>query len=73
MSETTKRTWQGTPPKACDLCGAKLQTAFVDGRTKQGPWRKLCVACHRAHGTGLGVGNGQRYERSHGEWVKTAG
>ncbi len=55
--------WAGEPPHACDVCGTAIAPSrdFVDGRTKYGPWANMCLACHKTHGRGLGVGLGQRY------------
>lgn len=73
-----EKTWLGTPPKACDLCGLRIMHSFVDGRTSDGRWGIMCPSCRVAEGrTKLGPGLGQKYERrSDGEtvrWVKVAG
>ena len=45
------------PP--CDFC--RVEQAYVDGRTKAGPWAYMCLSDWRRHGVGvLGTGNGQR-------------
>lgn len=76
-------TWIGDAPTKCDICKKPITTVFVDGRTSRGPWACMCVACHATHGTGLGTGQGQQYEkqtvRVNGidhdgyEWVKVRG
>lgn len=72
-------TWCGTPEKRCNLCGKPLERVFVDGRVLgRTCWAIFCLECHDKHGVGLGVGLGQRYDRSEDaagrvEWVKTAG
>jgi hypothetical protein len=53
----------------CDLCqrdvrelrGVTIQNLIIDGRTLSG-WAYMCVPCHKKHGLGLGIGNGQMYE-----------
>ena len=56
-----EKRWLGTLPTHCDLCGAKIEKYFVDGKTVMGPWGILCDSCHMSRGCGLGVGRGQRY------------
>lgn len=34
--------------------------AAYDGKTKGGPWAFMCQECFDVHGTGLGLGVGQR-------------
>jgi len=73
------RTWMGTPPRKCELTGVNIVDAFVDGKTRAGPWAIMSPAAHEQHGVGLGQGRGQKYEwkQEHdggrGAWVKTAG
>ena len=65
--------WLGKVDK-CDLCHAPIQKAFIDGKTKSGPWACMCPKCHHEHGVGLGTGRGQKYERSaRNEWPKVEG
>lgn len=69
--------WTGTKPEQCDCCfGIKgsVELAFIDGRTKFGPWAIMCDVCHPEFGTGLGTGHGQRYEKQEdGSFLKVAG
>ena len=45
----------------CDLCsGSVKRPAFVDGKTKLGPWAYMCRIHFTTHGVGLGLGKGQR-------------
>lgn len=54
--------WCGAPPCKCELCGAPLDTAFVDGRLRNGStWAIMCPTCHNNHGAGFGIGKGQQY------------
>lgn len=64
--------WAGDP-ESCDLCGHRLQDHFIDGKTRSGPWGTMCLLCFEVHGTGLGTGQGQLYQRQGADWVKTAG
>jgi hypothetical protein len=69
------RTWMGTTPKKCQLTGANITTAFIDGKTKMGPWAIMSPEAHKVNGCGLGQGRGQRYEWNDAmkAWVKTEG
>lgn len=60
------KTWMGTVPAHCDICGRTLVNSgiFVDGKTKMGPWAMMCAGCHGTHGVGLGSGKGQKYVQS---------
>ena len=54
--------WRGSKVVACEVCDAPIQESFVDGRLRSsGRWCKMCLACHRYFGIGLGIGNGQKY------------
>ena len=53
--------WTGTPPAKCDICQGPINTCFVDGKMRAGPWANMCLSCHKAHGVGLGTGRGQLY------------
>lgn len=57
------KTWCGTTPVSCELCGKKFtkRDVFIDGRTSEGFWAKMCSGCHSASGVGLGIGRGQKY------------
>jgi len=72
-----KRYWMGDAPTQCDLNlhhSHAITTAFVDGKTKMGPWGNMCLTCHRRVGVGLGTGKGQKYEKQDdGKWLKVAG
>lgn len=58
----------------CDICNAKLNDEFVDGRTSSGPWAMMCIPCFLKEGVNLGQGSGQRYtKQANGHWLKTAG
>jgi hypothetical protein len=71
--ETKQVFWTGTATH-CDMCGERLLSIFIDGRTRHGPWGILCPPCHTTHGVGLGVGRGQRYQRQDtGRWLKVEG
>lgn len=49
-----------TIPK-CDICGpSDKRDAQFDGKTVHGPWAYMCGKHFRLHGTGLGLGRGQR-------------
>lgn len=66
--------WVGQPDPNCDICDRPIDKAFVDGRTRFGPWGNMCMACFRADGAGLGLGLGQKYEQqADGRWLKTGG
>ena len=66
--------WMGVTPTHCDTCGGTLGTVFYDGKTKGGPWGNMCHNCFRYHGTGLGIGRGQKYKKTKTEegvrWIK---
>lgn len=59
-----KENWSGETPKQCDICHQTIHDSFVDGKTKFGPWASMCENCHEKHGVGLGVGKGQKYDKS---------
>jgi hypothetical protein len=40
--------------------------AVYDGKTKMGPWAFMCQDCFRRHGSGLGLGRGQKLVLSKG-------
>lgn len=65
--------WCGPPPAVCDICDRPIRDAFVDGRTRMGPWANMDTGCHAQFGTGLGTGIGQRFEQTPDGWLKTAG
>lgn len=67
--------WRGDVPDACDVCGKALHgNHFIDGRTRQGPWAIMDLNCARVHGTGLGLGKGQMFQRQEdGSWKKVDG
>lgn len=43
----------------CDVCSEKAGARY-DSHTKMGAWGFLCESCFEKHGTGLGLGIGQR-------------
>jgi hypothetical protein len=69
VKEPKIKTWCG-PVKVCDLCKTEIDTNFVDGKTKYGPWAIMCLRCHQVEGVGLGLGHGQLYGKSKEGWVK---
>lgn len=54
----------------CELCRKTGQTVIVDGRTREGYWAWMCMACHRAYGVGLGTGRGQLFDVATGTKLK---
>jgi hypothetical protein len=67
-------------PNKCQICQDTMSDAqeFYDFRAFTGNWYGSwcdgCVSCWRAHGVGLGIGKGQRYERQEDAYfVQTAG
>ena len=55
--------WRGLKPDKCQLCGRKLAQQFVDGRLRTtGQWAIVCPTCYHTHGSGFGLGRGQRYD-----------
>ena len=65
--------WLGSTPIRCDLCGERLKTKFVDGRTSMGPWAMMCIKCHGRQGGNLGCGLGQMYKKKGNNWIKIGG
>jgi len=61
------------PPAKCDLCGEPLTTVFIDGKTSRGVWAYMCLECWKTKGVGLGVGKGQKYEKTAEGWIKKEG
>lgn len=59
----TQHTWRKprTAPSRCNLCNAKLDSFYVQGMTRHGLAKTMCVTCHREHGIGLGSGHGVIY------------
>jgi hypothetical protein len=53
--------------------GRPIIHMFVDGKTKMGPWARLCGRCHNVFGVGIGTGLGQQYVKRGEHWVKVAG
>jgi hypothetical protein len=69
--------WQGAADK-CEFCekpiAQEVGTKIVDGRTRDGPWALMDMACHKLHGVGTGTGHGQVYQRqTDGRWLKIEG
>ena len=65
-----EKKWCGTWPANCEMhklaegTDLPLSTCsyFVDGRTAYGYWALMCPVCHAEHGTGFGIGSGQKYD-----------
>jgi len=72
---TQKRIRHLNPPENCDLCHKPVGDAFVDGKTKMGPWANMCyVTCFPKYGVGLGTGKGQHYVKLNGkDYIKVEG
>lgn len=67
--------WYGEPPLTCQTCNAKIENIFYDMKTTYGPWAIMCPSC-AILGPGiniLGLGFGQKYERTHTKFHKTEG
>lgn len=61
-------------PASCEVCKTPIVAEFYDARMKgNGPWGNMCPNCFRQHGVGLGVGKGQHYVLTDGQFVKTEG
>lgn len=61
--------WVGSPPPNDDF-GNPIGLAFIDGKTRRGPWAIMTPTSHRMLGIGLGPGKGQRYEKQEdGRWM----
>jgi len=54
--------WMGRVPAKCDMCEKPIGDAWVDGKTRMGPWANMCLPCHAKYGVGLGEGRGQMYD-----------
>ena len=68
-----KKYWMGSV-NDCDFCHSKIDTEFIDGATTSGPWALMCPKCFNIHGTGLGLGKGQRYKKDkNGKFEKIEG
>jgi hypothetical protein len=81
MAKPVKK-WMGSTPDTCNICGVKLEYAFVDGRVAQVDldgcitaygWAMVCPECHERHGLGLGTGKGQMYGKVENDWIKLEG
>jgi len=59
------KVWVGNVPTHCEFCRKAIDVVFIDGATSRGPWAFMCVACHAKHGCGLGMGQGQQYEKAY--------
>jgi len=57
----------------CDFCSTSCDHAYVDGKTRRGPWANMCLNCFSFFGAGLGTGKGQKYVWLDGGWIKVAG
>jgi len=60
----TETTIYGPALPNCDICyyteNHTLTEAAYDGKTDGGPWAYMCERHFQTHGTGLGIGRGQR-------------
>jgi hypothetical protein len=76
MTTNTKQAavyWTGTSPVVDDF-GEQITAAFVDGKTRHGPWAIMSPASFVLEGIALGTGRGQKYEKqADGRWLKTEG
>jgi len=73
MPELKPKVWNGGDIDVCDICESPITQEFVDGATCRGPWAIMCLGCFRMEGRGLGLGKGQYYELSEGQFVKVGG
>jgi hypothetical protein len=49
-------------PTRCNLCNTRLESYFVNGMTRHGLQKTMCVTCHKEYGIGLGTGHGKLIE-----------
>jgi len=71
-----KKTWFGSKPEKCDLCGMKIEDEFYDVSVPElgGSWAMLCRNCFGHKRCRLGTGHGQHYaKQTKIEWVKIGG
>jgi hypothetical protein len=70
-----KKYWMGTRPGKTDDFGDPIESSFVDGKTRSGPWAIMSPRSWRRYGVDhLGLGRGQRYEKQDdGKWLKVEG
>ncbi len=61
MKIAEKKTWSGSTPEKCDICGTWFEKVFFDAKTRGGQWGLLCSTCCQEHGIGIGTGLGQKY------------
>lgn len=40
------------PPARCNLCDAKIDSCFYDGKTLYGYWANMCASCYIDFGYG---------------------
>jgi hypothetical protein len=77
IEKTTENGAKAYGIQVCDLCGCDLSGGgfFVDGCLRVGTlWANMCLPCFKAHGQGIGWGNGQLYARQRsGSWLLIAG
>lgn len=60
-----KRTWSGSTPFQCQVCGRKFSAEdkhFYDFKTQSRIWAIGCESCWKKVGCGLGTGLGQKYD-----------
>jgi hypothetical protein len=69
--------WTGDVPAEDDFgvpISHTVGSAFVDGKTRHGPWGFMSVSSYALEGCGLGVGLGQKYVmQADGRWLKVGG
>jgi len=46
---------------SCEICGRKELVTYINGKTKDETYAKMCNNCHAEHGTGMGDNLGQLY------------
>jgi len=65
--------WMGTVSDKDDF-GVPIENEFIDGKTRGGPWAIMTPRSFRQHGSGIGQGRGQKYQKQpDGKWKKIDG
>ena len=69
---TAKRWWYGPAPEKCYICSQPISSVFIDGRIRfMQSWSIMCPTCFDSYGSGLGLGNGQMYNKQdNGHFLK---
>ena len=77
IDKTTESGAKAYGNQACDLCGCDLSGGgfFVDGCLRVDTlWANMCIPCFKAHGQGIGWGNGQLFaQQRSGSWLLISG